>query len=47
MDANHKPNDIEAFEPWSAIAFEAIVERTFQKNSNDKDNSAASSVFSL
>ena len=21
MDATHKPNDIEAFEPWSAIAF--------------------------
>jgi hypothetical protein len=47
IDATHKPNDIEAFEPWSAIAFDAIVERNFQKNSNDKDDSAASSVLSL
>jgi hypothetical protein len=47
VDATHRPNDIEAFEPWSAIAFEAIVDRTSLKNSHAKDRFAASSVLSL
>jgi hypothetical protein len=48
VDATHKPNDIEAFEPWSAIAFEALVDRAPLKNSNvKKDRCAASSVLSL
>jgi HB1, ASXL, restriction endonuclease HTH domain len=48
IDATHKPNDIEAFEPWSAIAFEVLVDRASQKNSNVKKNKcAANSFFSL
>jgi hypothetical protein len=48
IDATHKPNDIEAFEPWSAIAFEAFVDRASQKNLDDEENKhAANSIFSL
>jgi hypothetical protein len=48
IDATHKPNDIEAFEPWSAIAFEALVDRATQKNLDAQENRhAANSVFSL
>jgi HB1, ASXL, restriction endonuclease HTH domain len=46
IDATHKPNDIEAFEPWSAIVFEALVDRASVKNV-EKDRFAASSVLSL
>ena len=48
VDATHKPNDIEAFEPWSAIAFETLIDRTSLKNSNvKKDRCSASSILSL
>ena len=48
IDATHKPNDIEDFEPWSAIAFEALVERASKKHSNVKeDKYPANCVLSL
>ena len=48
IDATHKPNDIQDFEPWSAIAFEALLDRACQKNSNAEENRcAANSIFSL
>jgi hypothetical protein len=49
VDATHRPNDIEAFEPWSTVAFEAIVNRVSLQSSNVKkeDRYPASSVLSL
>ena len=38
IDATHKPNNIDDFEPWSAIAFDALVERSAQKYSNGEKN---------
>ena len=48
VDATYRPNDIEAFEPWSAIAFEILVDQGSLKDLNVKKNRhTESSVLSL
>jgi HB1, ASXL, restriction endonuclease HTH domain len=48
IDATHKPNDIAEFEPWSALALEALVEQRAQKALNgEKINCATSRLFTL
>jgi hypothetical protein len=38
IDATRRPNDIKDFEPWSAIAFTAIVDGIGQGRSNGETN---------
>jgi HB1, ASXL, restriction endonuclease HTH domain len=48
IDATHRPNDIEAFEPWSVIAFEALILKAQQRRTNgQKDWVSAGCVFSI
>lgn len=48
IDANHKPNDPESFEPWSHIALELLIERSNKMKFDGKENQlAASCIFSL
>lgn len=48
IDATHKPNDIEDFEPWSALAFDVIVGRAARNCTNgEEDKCAAGSVFTF
>jgi len=47
IDATRFPNDIEDYEPWSAIAFEALIKRAAQKHAYGKTNNAsANCIFS-
>jgi hypothetical protein len=48
IDATHKPNDIAEFEPWSAIALEALVEQGVRKAlDGEKVNCATSRIFTV
>jgi hypothetical protein len=38
INAEHYPNDIESFEPWSAIAFQALIEKDRQRTMNEKNS---------
>jgi hypothetical protein len=48
IDATRRPNNIEDFEPWSAIAFTALVERAGKGRSDGKTNwKQAGCIFSV